>query len=162
MKIFIGGDHAGYELKEKLTEYLVGLGLDYEVTDLGAYNFVPDDDYPDYVKKVAEEVSKDQNAFGIVLGGSGQGEAMCANRTPGVRAVVFYGEELAEGGVDKTGRKSVDSFEIIKLEREHNNANVLSLGARFITADEAKFACELFLNTKFGGEERHIRRLSKF
>ncbi|MBP9715541.1 MAG: RpiB/LacA/LacB family sugar-phosphate isomerase, partial [Candidatus Pacebacteria bacterium] len=100
MKIFIGSDHAGYELKEKLMEYLVGLGMDYEVTDMGAYNYVEDDDYPDYVKKVAEEVGKDKNAFGILLGGSGQGEAMCANRTPGVRAVVFYGEEIPESGVD--------------------------------------------------------------
>jgi ribose 5-phosphate isomerase B len=157
MKIYIGTDHAGFELKEKLKVYLEELELGYEVQDFGAFNFVEDDDYPDYVKQVAEAVAKDKGSFGIVLGGSGQGEVMCANRTAGVRAAVFYAQKELISGTE-----SSDSFEIVKLAREHNDANILSLGVRFLTEDEAKFAVELFLSTKFSGEERHIRRINKF
>ena len=123
---------------------------------MGAYNYVETDDYPDFIKPVAEEVAKDGKAIGIILGGSGQGEAMCANRVKGVRAAVFYGQELPD-----VGEKKSDSFEIIKLAREHNDANVLSLGGNFISEDEAKFAVELFLSTKFSEDERHIRRIKK-
>jgi ribose 5-phosphate isomerase B len=144
MRIYIGGDHAGYELKEKLKKYLIGLSR--EVVDKGAHAQNANDDYPDFVASVAREVAGDGDAMGIVLGKSGQGEAMCANRTKGARAVVFYG----------------GSFDLVKLAREHNNANILSLGAGFVTEDEAKFAVELFLNTKFSGDERHVRRLAKF
>ncbi len=154
MKIFIGTDHAGYELKEALKVYLSGLG--HEVEDMGALHYVETDDYPDFIKPVAEGVAKDKSSFGIILGGSGQGEAMCANRIKGVRAAVFYGQELPDAG----HRKS-DSFEIVKLAREHNDANILSLGARFISIDEAKFACELFLSSPFSGDERHVRRIKK-
>jgi ribose 5-phosphate isomerase B len=152
MKIYIGTDHAGFELKEKLKVYLEELGLGYEVQDFGAFNYVADDDYPDYIKQVAEAVAGDKGSFGIILGGSGQGEAMCANRTVGVRASVFYGQKETA---------SPESFEIVKITREHNDANILSIGARFVTDDEAKFACELFLSTKFSGDERHIRRINK-
>jgi len=151
MKIYIGTDHVGFELKEKLKVYLAELG--FEVQDFGAFNFVGTDDYPDYIKLVAEAVAEDKGSFGIILGGSGQGEAMCANRTKGIRTAVFYGQK--EG-------TSPDSFEIVKITREHNNANILSIGARFVSEDEAKFAVELFLNTKFSGDERHIRRINKF
>ena len=160
MKIYLGSDHAGFELKEKLKTYLVGLG--YEMEDKGAFTLNKDDDYPDFILPVAEAVSIDSESKGIVLGMSGQGEAMCANRIPGVRAVVFYGPKEPIQPVDVTGRQSSDPFEIIKLAREHNNANVLSIGARFVTEDEAKFAIELFLSTKFSEDERHIRRLEKF
>jgi ribose 5-phosphate isomerase B len=162
MKIYIGTDHAGFPLKEKLKVYLEELEQGYEVEDFGAFNLVPDDDYPDYVKQVAEAVAKDKGSFGVILGGSGQGEAMCANRTSEVRAAVFYGQKELIADVDAEGHKSADPFEIIKLVREHNDANILSLGARFITEDEAKFAVELFLNTKFSGDERHVRRIQKF
>lgn len=157
MKIYIGTDHAGFELKEKLKVYLEELGQGFEVQDFGAFNFVEDDDYPDYIKQVAEAVAKDKGSFGIVLGGSGQGEAMCANRTAGVRAAVFYGQEELK---DEKNKDS-ETFEIVKLAREHNDANILSLGVRFLTEDEAKFAVELFLNTKFSGDERHVRRINK-
>lgn len=149
MKIFIGADHAGFKLKEVLKDYLKELGL--EVQDFGAYEYNDNDDYPDFVTPVAEAVATGEGSelveerMGIILGGSGQGEAMDANRFIGVRAVEFYGGNL----------------EIVKLGREHNNANILSLGARFVTEDEAKDAVKLFLETKFSGEERHERRIEK-
>lgn len=158
-KIYIGADHAGFELKEKLKTYLGLLG--YDVEDKGAFAYGADDDYPDFITPVAQAVAQDKDSFGIILGGSGQGEMMCANRVPGVRAAVFYGQVLPDGVVDINGKKSVDPFEIVKLAREHNNANILSLGARFVSEDEAKFAVELFLSTKFSGDERHVRRINK-
>ncbi|TSC77620.1 MAG: ribose 5-phosphate isomerase B [Parcubacteria group bacterium Gr01-1014_24] len=158
-KIFIGADHAGYKLKEKLKTYLSELG--YEVEDKGAFKYDPDNDYPDFVRPVAEAVTKDKESRGIILSGTGQGEAMCANRIKGARAAVFYGEAVAKEAVDIKGKKSIDSFEIIKLARVHNDANILSIGVRFVSEDEAKFAIELFLTTKFSGEERHIRRIKK-
>jgi ribose 5-phosphate isomerase B len=162
MKIYIGADHTGYELKETLKKYLSELELGYEVIDKGAFDLDLNDDYPDFIKPVAESVSQDNNSFGIVIGGSGQGEAMCANKVPGIRAALFYAQALPKSSVDIDGRESADSFEMIKLARMHNDANVLSLGARFITVDEAKFAIELFLKTEFSKEERHIRRINKF
>lgn len=161
MKIYIGSDHTGYEIKEKLKTYLAEIGLGYEITDKGAFKYDADDDYPDFVRPVAEAVVKDEGSFGVLLGGSGQGEAMCANRVRGARTAVFYGEELADEAIDIKGTKSVDSFEIIKLSRKHNDANILSLGVRFLSEDEIKFAIELFLSTKFENEERHIRRIKK-
>lgn len=143
MKIYIGTDHAGFELKEKLLPFIKGLG--YEVEDKGAFSFDENDDYPDFVKPVAESVAAGPESKGIVIGKSGQGEAMCANRINGVRAVVFYG----------------GNQEIIKLSREHNDANVLSLGAESISDDEAKEAVKLWLETPFSGDERHIRRIGK-
>lgn len=164
MKIYLGADHAGFELKEKIKEYLGNLDLNYEVRDLGAFGFVEDDDYPDYVKKVAETIAEGpelEERRGIIFGGSGQGEAICANRFPDIRAVVFYSQKEPIASIDIEDRKSFDSFEIIKLAREHNDANVLSIGTRFVSEDEAKFAIELFLNTKFSEGERHIRRIKK-
>jgi ribose 5-phosphate isomerase B len=161
MKVYIGSDHSGYELKEKLKEYLSNLGLGYELVDKGAFTLDKEDDYPDFIRPVAEAVSKDLESFGIILGGSGQGEAMCANRVKGVRAALFYGEAVAKEAIDIKGGKSTDPYEIIKLARVHNNANILSLSARFLSEDEAKFAVELFLATKFQGEERHLRRIGK-
>ena len=161
MKIYIGADHVGYELKEKLKVYLPSLGLGYEVVDKGAFKYDADDDYPDFIRSVAEAVVQDKESYGIILGGSGQGEAMCANRVNGIRAAVFYGEALAKEAIDIKGQKSIDPFEIIKLARAHNNANILSLGVRFLSEDEIKFAIELFLSTKFEGEERHARRIKK-
>ena len=143
MKIYIGSDHAGFDLKEKIKTYLIGLS--YEVVDKGAFTLDNNDDYPDFVLPVASSVATDENSFGIILGGSGQGEAMCANRVKGVRATEYYG-----GNTD-----------IIKISREHNNANILSIGARFASEDEAISAINIFIETKFNEEERHIRRINK-
>lgn len=141
--IYIGSDHAGYKLKENLITYIKSLG--YEVKDKGAFNLNKDDDYPDFIIPVAKEVSSNPNNFGIVIGGSGQGEAMSANKIDNIRATEYYGGDL----------------EIIKVSRQHNNANILSLGARFITEDEAREATKLFIETEFSNEERHIRRINK-
>ena len=160
MKIFIGSDHAGFELKGKLISFLENLG--YKVIDKGTFEYNSEDDYPDFVSYVAKEVSVDfENSKGIVLGGSGQGEAITANRFKGIRAVVFYGSVIAKQNVDVNGRKNDDPFEIIKLSREHNDANILSLGVRFISQDEAKKAIKLWLETPFSKDPRHIRRINK-
>lgn len=161
MKIYIGTDHAGFELKEKLKIYLEKLGLGYQVQDFGPFEYIASDDYPDYVKQVAKAVATDSGSFGIILCGSGQGVAMCANRTKGIRAAVFYGPKEPLGAIDAEGNTSSDPFEMIKIVRQHNNANILSIGVRFVTEDEAKFACELFLSTKFSESEKHIRRNKK-
>lgn len=144
MKIIIGSDHAGYELKEKIKEYLDGLGFVYE--DVGPKSSDLSDDYPDYIIPVAEKVAEDLNENkGIVIGGSGQGEAIAANKVKGIRAAVYYG----------------GSLDIVKLSRTHNDSNVLSLGARFLTQEEAIKAVEVWLETPFSNEERHKRRIDK-
>lgn len=151
--IYLAADHAGFELKEKLKPYLQELG--YEVKDCGAFSYDENDDYPDFVALAAQAVSEDtDNSRAIILGGSGQGEAMIANRFRGVRAAVYYGTTSANVSAGKGN-------EIITLSREHNDANVLSLGARFLTEEEAKRAVKLWLDTAFTGEERHSRRLKK-
>lgn len=162
MKIYIGADHSGYEIKEKLKIYLSELGLGYELIDKGAFEYHADDDYPDFITEVAKSVVADQGSFGVIIGGSGQGEAMCANRVHGARAAVFYGEAVAQGAIDIKGEKSNDPFEIVKLARIHNDANILSLSVRFLSEDQIKFAIELFLKTEFQHQERHMRRLAKF
>ena len=144
MKIYIASDHAGYELKEKLIAFLIE-DNGHEVIDEGAFEYNEQDDYPDFISKVAQKISEEPEARGIILGGSGQGEAMGANRFKGVRATVFYG----------------GNNEIIKLSREHNDANILSLGARFLSEDDAKKVVKMWLNTAFSGEERHARRINK-
>ena len=142
MIIHIATDHAGLELKEKVKSYLSK--LDYEVIDHGAYEYDALDDYPDFIFPCAKAVSNDLNSKGIILGGSGQGEAMAANRVKGVRAAVFY------NGPD----------EIIKLSRQHNDANILSLGARFMSDQEMYKIIELWLSTDFESG-RHKRRIEK-
>ena len=142
MKIHLATDHAGLELKEKVKLYLSD--LDYEVIDHGAYEYDALDDYPDFIFPCANAVSNDPESKGIILGGSGQGEAMAANRVKGVRAAVFY------NGPD----------EIIKLSRQHNNSNILSLGARFISIEEIYKVIEVWLSTDFESG-RHQRRIEK-
>lgn len=143
MKIYIGTDHAGFELKEKLVVFLKTQG--HDVSDMGAHSYDALDDYPDFIRPVAEAVAGDASARGVILGGSGQGEAMCANRVSGVRAAVYYG-----GPVD-----------IAVLSREHNDANILSLGARFVEESEALEVVRMWLATPFSGEEKHARRIGK-
>ncbi len=142
-KIYIGSDHAGFEMKRGLITFLKERG--FEVFDCGPTEYVHDDDYPDYISLVAKYISKDPTSRGIVLGWSGQGEGIVANRYPNVRCAVFYG-----------GPKH-----IITLTREHNDSNILSLGAHFITTQESQQAVEMWLFTEFTNEERHVRRINK-
>ncbi len=142
-KIFLATDHAGFALKEFLKEHLQRAG--HSIEDCGAYAYEKADDYPDFIKKAALGVQKDPETKAILLGYSGQGEAMIANRYKGVRAAVYYG----------------GTQDIILLSREHNNANVLSLGAGFLSNDEALSAVSQWLDTPFTNEERHARRIRK-
>jgi ribose 5-phosphate isomerase B len=142
-RVYLAADHAGYELKEDIKQLLVGKG--YDVTDKGAHQFNAGDDYPDFIRLAAMGVVGEAGSVGIVFGGSGQGEAIVANRIPGIRAIVYYG-----------GQK-----EIITLSRQHNDANILSIGARFVSADDARQAVLVWLETKFSGDERHARRIKK-
>ncbi len=151
MKIFIGTDHAGFGLKEKLVQFLTAQG--HEVVDKGAFDYNEGDDYPDFVIPVAREVSKDpDHSMGIILGATGEGEAITANKFPHVRAVVYYGQGLCV--VD-------DEADVIVRSRQHNNANVLSLAARYLTEEDMMKSVNLWLSTPFSQGERHIRRLGK-
>jgi len=152
MKIYIGTDHAGFGLKEVLVPFLKNQG--HEVVDKGAFEYNEGDDYPDFVVPVAREVSKANNddVRGIILGGTGEGEAITANRFPHVRAVVDYGEAIAV--VDNESN-------IVVRSRQHNNSNILSLGARYFTEETMLAAVDLWLNTPFSFGERHVRRLAK-
>ena len=160
MKVYLATDHAGFDLKEKIKAFL--LNKKFAVEDCGALAFNKDDDYPDFISKAAEQVSKDpENARGIVFGSSGQGEAMVANKFKNVRCALFYAPVIPAHNVDISGRTSDDPFEMIRLTREHNNANMLSLGAKILTEEDALKAVELWLNAPFTNEERHVRRIDK-
>ena len=141
-KIYIGSDHAGYELKEKLKKYLDS--LEYDVMDEGAYKLDEGDDYPDFIIPVAKSVIKDVGSLGIVLGGSGEGEEIAANKVDGIRACEYYGGNL----------------EIVKLAREHNDANILCIPARFVRDGDAEKMLDIFMNTAFEGG-RHADRVNK-
>jgi ribose 5-phosphate isomerase B len=159
MKIYLGADHGGFELKKALMPYLQSLG--HEPVDCGNTEFDQDDNYPDFVLKAAEAVAGDPRSCGIVIGGSGQGEAMAANRVPGVRAAVFYGSAKPVKPVDFTGRESDDPYEIVRLTRLHNNSNVLSFGARFVGLEEAQKVVKLWLETDFSEDPRYAHRLKR-
>ncbi len=159
MKVYLATDHAGFALKEIIKPLLIEKG--YSVEDCGAFSFQPEDDYPDFIAKAAEAVAKNAEDRAIIFGGSGQAEAMTANKFPHVRAAVFYSPVLPVGAADVAGRMSNDPYEMIRLTREHNNANVLSLGARFLSADEAQQAVILWLQTPFSNDVRHVRRIEK-
>lgn len=143
MIIYFASDHAGFTLKNKLKEFVTKLG--YEAVDCGPNTLDESDDYPDIIPRAVVELRNNTEARAIILGGSGQGEAMVANRFVGVRAVVYYG-----GNTD-----------ILTLSREHNDANTLSLGARFLNEAEAQEAVKIWLETQFSGDERHARRINK-
>ena len=142
MKIHLATDHAGLELKNNIRDFLIK--KKYDVIDHGSYKYDALDDYPDFIFPCAKAVALDIKSRGIILGGSGQGEAMAANRIKGVRAAVFYNGPI----------------EIIKLSREHNNANILSLGARFMKKEEIFNVIEIWLLEPFSGG-RHTRRVNK-
>jgi len=140
--IVLAADHAGFELKEEVKRSL--LELNYEVKDFGAFKYESTDDYPDFINPAAQFISENNDTIGVIFGGSGQGEAMAANRFKGIRASVFY------DGPD----------EIIDLSRLHNNANVLSFGSRFIKSERAIELIKQWLSVEFEGG-RHQRRIEK-
>ncbi len=156
MTIHLATDHAGFPLKEVVKTYLT-TEVGYEVVDHGAMTVDESDDYPDFVRPAAAAVAANpETERAILFGGSGQGEAMAANRFTGVRATVFYGEP-AGTQTDSDGHTQ----SIISASREHNNANVLSIGARLVSEEAAKAAILAWLSTDFSGAERHQRRLRK-
>jgi len=139
MRVHIGTDHAGFELKDQLVQRLEERG--HDVVDHGAPAYDAADDYPSYCLRTAEAVVADRGSLGVVLGGSGNGEQISANKVRGVRAALAWNEETA------------------RLAREHNDANVVGVGARMHTPDEALRIVEAFIDTPFSGDERHLRRL---
>lgn len=145
MRIHIATDHAGLEFKSKLVEHLSN--QDYEVADHGAYQYNPDDDYPEFIISAAEAVATDQasgiETLGVVFGGSGNGEQMAANKVRGIRAALVWNESTA------------------KLARQHNDANVISIGARQHSEAEALQLIDWFIAEPFSGDERHVRRIGK-
>ncbi|HEY4459124.1 MAG TPA: ribose-5-phosphate isomerase [Pseudonocardiaceae bacterium] len=141
MRVYIGSDHAGYELKAHLVEHLTGLG--HEVTDVGAPSYDAEDDYPPYCVEAARRTLADEGSLGIVIGGSGNGEQIAANKVPGIRAALAWNTETAT------------------LAREHNDAQVVSIGARMHTAEVATQIAEAFLATPFSEGERHKRRIGE-
>lgn len=139
MRVHIGGDHAAFELHQELLTFLADEG--HEVIDHGPFVYDPLDDYPVFVIRAALAVAADPGSRGIVLGGSGNGEQMAANKVAGIRAALCYNADLA------------------RLAREHNDAQVLSMGGRMQSVEEAKEMVRVFLATDFTGEERHQRRI---
>lgn len=159
MTIYLATDHAGFELKEKIKHHLIEDG--FTVEDCGAYEYDPNDDYPDFIRHAAEKISENPENKAIIFGGSGQAENMVANKFRGVRSALFYAPASPTQAADISGRVSDDVFEIVRLTRIHNNANVLSLGVRFLQEEDAYRAVKIFLETDFSGEERHVRRIEK-
>ncbi|MEA1929343.1 MAG: RpiB/LacA/LacB family sugar-phosphate isomerase [Patescibacteria group bacterium] len=144
MKIYLAADHAGFELKEGVKKWFKELG--YQVYDEGAFEYDEQDDYPDFIKIVGKQVSSaPDDSKAIIFGGSGQGEAIVANRFSGVRAIVYAGGDRQP----------------LVLSRTHNNANVLSIGAHFVDLAEALEVIQTWLAVDFPGEERHLRRIEK-
>ena len=141
MRVYLGSDHAGFELKALLIEWLAGAG--HEPVDCGPEAYHHDDDYPPYVMRAAQGVIDNPGSLGIVIGGSGNGEQIAANKIPGIRAAVAWTDETAQ------------------LARQHNDANVLSLGARMYSVEDAIGFTKIFLSTPFSGEPRHARRLAE-
>jgi len=139
VRVYLGSDHAGFELKEHLVAWLKEQG--HEVADAGPAGFDPADDYPPFVLRAAESAAADSASLGVVIGGSGNGEQIAANKVAGVRAALAWSEETA------------------RLAREHNDANVVSIGARMHTPQEAVRFVGIFLDTAYSGEDRHTRRI---
>ncbi len=159
MRIALSTDHTGYKSLQKLRELLMAAG--HECIEFGPKKLDTADDYPDFIVPAARAVSSGNCDVGIIYGGSGQGEAMVANRVKGVRCAVFYGSAIAIGPVDVAGKEAQDNYEILRLTRRHNNANMLSLGARFLAWPDIEKAVNIWLSTSFLNEERHTRRIGK-
>lgn len=159
MKIYFAADHAGFEIKNQLLAF-VRDELKHDVEDCGAFENDPADDYPDIIANAARKLSADslagKDSRAIVAGGSGQGEAMVANRFKGVRCALYYGKAHREQ-TDMSGHQ----LDMLASTRQHNNANALSLGLRFLSLDEAKEALKNWLAVSFSGEERHTRRIKR-
>jgi ribose 5-phosphate isomerase B len=159
MNIALATDHTGFEQLKDIKEYLEALGHDCQ--DFGPASLNINDDYPDFIFKAAQAVAEGSCEMGIILGGSGQGEAMAANRLHGVRCAVFYGPAVVGRIIDNNGRVSSSPYEIVRLSREHNNSNMLSLAARFVSLMDMKQVIKLWLETPFTEQPRHVRRIDK-
>jgi ribose 5-phosphate isomerase B len=140
MRVHLGSDHAGFELKQTLSRWLSE--HDHEVVDHGASTYDADDDYPPFCLRAAQAVVADPGSLGVVLGGSGNGEQIAANKVAGVRAALAWNDETA------------------RLAREHNDANVVAIGARMHPVAEAIGFVEVFVTTPFSGADRHRRRIA--
>ena len=160
MTIYLAADHGGFKLKEEVKKYLQAQCQN--VVDCGNETYQSDDDYPDFVLKAAQLVARNPESRSIIFGGSGQGEVMVANRVKGVRCMLFYGPVVAHEALDINGKKSSDPFELLRTSRIHNDSNMLSLGARFLSTEDALMAVKIWLETPFPAEERHLRRIKKF
>lgn len=159
MKIAVSTDHAGYEQIKHIQTFLESLG--HECKNFGPGQYDESDDYPDFIKPAAEAVASGQCDMGIIFGGSGQGEAIVANRQKGIRCGVFYGPVAPVKEVDAEGSQSTDEYEILRLNRRHNNANMLSLGGRFLDQSTIEKAVSIWLETAYEEVERHARRIAK-
>ncbi|OGL35073.1 hypothetical protein A3F65_01895 [Candidatus Saccharibacteria bacterium RIFCSPHIGHO2_12_FULL_47_16b] len=159
MKIALATDHAGYEQLKELKSYLQSLG--HECEDFGPKQYDPDDDYPDFIMPAAKAVAAGQCQFGIILGRSGQAEAMAANRIKAVRCGLYYGPAVPIEAVDASGETSTDPYEVIKKSRQHNDANMFAIAASYVSVDEMKKVIKAWLETPFSNEPRHIRRHQK-
>lgn len=158
MKVYIGADHAGFEMKAAIIDALRAKGI--AVEDCGAHLYDPEDDYPEIVKetmrKFLVDVREQADSRAIVIGASGQGEAIVANRFKGVRCALYYGAPRG-AQTDASGHE----LSMIESTRAHNDANVLSLAARFMTPEEAVRAVEHWLSVPYSAEDRHTRRIWK-
>ena len=141
MRVYLGSDHAGFDLKSDLAARLGEQG--HEVIDVGPGTLDPEDDYPPYCLNAAARVVADPGSLGVVIGGSGNGEQIAANKVPGTRAALAWSQETA------------------RLARQHNDANVVAIGARLHSREEAWLIVSTFLDTQFSGDERHIRRIGQ-
>jgi ribose 5-phosphate isomerase B len=139
VRVYLGSDHAGFELKAHLVKHLSGAG--HEVVDVGPAVYDAEDDYPPYCVETARRVLADDGSLGVVIGGSGNGEQIAANKVPGIRAALAYNTETAQ------------------LARQHNDAQVLAIGGRMHSLEESTAIVEAFLATSFSGTERHARRI---
>lgn len=160
MNIYLASDHTGFAIKEKVKKFLQE--QNYTVEDCGAYTLDPQDDYPQFMHRAAESVAKDpHNNRGIIFGGSGQGEAMVANKVKGIRCALFYAPAVPVQAINNEGTQSEDPLAIVQLTREHNSANVLSLGVRFIPEEMIYKVISLWLQTPDPTNERHLRRIAQ-
>ena len=159
MTIALATDHAGFDQLKELQKWLESEG--HSCRNYGPTQLNPDDDYPDFIFPAARAVSAGEFDRGIIFGRSGEGEAIAANRVKGVRCSVFYGPAVTRRVIDAQGHTSHDPYEIVKLSRRHNDANMISLAASFVPLEDMKQVIKLWLETPFSADERHKRRNAK-